>query len=934
MKKRIASSILIAAMSASLVTVPAFAVDGATLNDIQGHTAESVIKSWVEYGVLRGGNDGKFHPDSTLTRAQMAAILNRMIGYQEKSENSFNDLAAGAWYTDDMLCLAGASVLKGSGEVMRPDAAITYQEAVVMIARALELKGTDKIPKYEDYAEVAAWAKESVNALAECGALKDRGTRLRPQANITRAETLQILDRLVGNFVNTSGTYSKITEGNLLVNAKDVTLKDMTVTGDLIVADGVADGDVYLDNVKVEGEVILRGCGANSFHILPGTEVKSVTVTKTASGVIRLVNESGETIPMVFVNDGKSGVTIEGKFESVDVKCDAPVAFGSGEVGSINVLTPNADVTIAKDTSVSYVNVNAAASDSKLNIAGNVKDLAVSAPGKITNNGKVTNVAADVEGVQWDGNKPAYVDPSAKSKPVGTDGKEITGSVGSGLSEGSGLDIRVMLSELTISLASPAVGARAESGLLPNANTMERYFTREVEWQNEDGTPATLSPEGAFLAGKTYVASVKFTLAYNAGYSIDFNQAPSTYVKLTDKNTGTADTVAPTMKLEKFEYPWKTVTVALTYPATEAPEAKPEIPAQDLKIVWDVRIEQGGTPMGGNSFQRLFSGVYANKYPGATCQWYKTTAADVECTQGTMIPGATYSEYDGYSTAEVGEQYFYCVYTYNGREYTSELGKVSVIDMPCLDLKEPELTVHSDSYSLYITAQEETVIPGHTYTAKIALKGTFVGETEVQELSAWESGTCFDNENKTPIFWDAISTNGKGGLPASGQKLIGTITELVVTVESKTHGAEFGDTVTLPVNISYEYPDTYGDIDTAVSHGTFRANFSANEGRLELEAADAGARTYMLRPANANTVLAKLDQSDPLALADTRGPAVWTQGDVLDLYWGNQAFQDILQDSENGCAYLAVNSVTLEKNSDGSYCYKVGPTRFVDVILE
>ena len=45
----------------------------------------------------------------------------------------------------------------------------------------------------------------------------------------------------------------------MIVNTGDVVLQDMTIQGDLILAEGIGDAVVTLDNVKVSGRVIIRG---------------------------------------------------------------------------------------------------------------------------------------------------------------------------------------------------------------------------------------------------------------------------------------------------------------------------------------------------------------------------------------------------------------------------------------------------------------------------------------------------------------------------------------------------------------------------------------------------------------------------------------------------------------------------------------------------
>ena len=49
------------------------------------------------------------------------------------------------------------------------------------------------------------------------------------------------------------GTYDKDIKGSVLIRTDEVTLKNMTVDGDLIIGCGAADGKITLDNVTVKG---------------------------------------------------------------------------------------------------------------------------------------------------------------------------------------------------------------------------------------------------------------------------------------------------------------------------------------------------------------------------------------------------------------------------------------------------------------------------------------------------------------------------------------------------------------------------------------------------------------------------------------------------------------------------------------------------------
>ena len=52
----------------------------ASFADTRGHWAEDAISRWSDRGVIQGHN-GDFEPDSAITRADMAVIIDRIMDY-------------------------------------------------------------------------------------------------------------------------------------------------------------------------------------------------------------------------------------------------------------------------------------------------------------------------------------------------------------------------------------------------------------------------------------------------------------------------------------------------------------------------------------------------------------------------------------------------------------------------------------------------------------------------------------------------------------------------------------------------------------------------------------------------------------------------------------------------------------------------------------
>ena len=286
MKKTI-SAVLSLVLLLSVLTVGA----GASYKDVpQEHWAEAAINKWSDMDIIQG-KDELFRPDDFITRGEFAVVMDRMMQYQRSEKNNYQDLEAGRFYTDAMLKSAAAKVFLGDGGYMNPTKSITRQEAFVVLARVM---GIDPVQgdtsailasiDFKDETSVGEWALPSVAALVNANVIGGKNGYILPQASITRAECMAILDRSFQTIIATGGMVSKDIKGSVIVNTPGVELKNMKITGDLIVAQGVGEGELTLDGVVVTGKVIIRG-GSDSIIIKGATRLNIVVVERLDGAV-------------------------------------------------------------------------------------------------------------------------------------------------------------------------------------------------------------------------------------------------------------------------------------------------------------------------------------------------------------------------------------------------------------------------------------------------------------------------------------------------------------------------------------------------------------------------------------------------------------------------------------------------------------------------
>jgi len=405
LKQRKANKILSLLITVAFLLTAAVPVFGAA-SDISGHWAEDVINKWTGNGVISGYPDGTFKPENSITRAEFVKLVSKIFNYIDKSEAGFPDVNANDWYADVVSKAVASGIIVGdSNGNFRPNDPISRQEAAVVLTRAFKLEASDKnaVSKFADAASVASWAKDAVSALAEKGYVNGRpGNIFAPWDNITRAEAVKMLDNIANELIYVAGTYSEDISGSLVVNTPDVVLKDMTIDGDLYLAQGIGDGDALLDGVTVKGRVVVLGGGENSI-ILNNTSVQGTLVIIKQNGTVRVVAKGSTEVAATKLSSGAKLQTEDldgagfGEVEIIEVPEGESIVL-EGDFEKVIIAAPEASVEIAGGK-VAELEVAPEAAGAVVNIAetASVTTLTASAAVEVTGTGKIetANIKAD-----------------------------------------------------------------------------------------------------------------------------------------------------------------------------------------------------------------------------------------------------------------------------------------------------------------------------------------------------------------------------------------------------------------------------------------------------------------------------------------------------------------------------------------------------------
>lgn len=411
--KKSLATLLSAAMLFSMTAIPAAADTGTTgaapasYSDMNGHWAEGAVGRWSGYGVVKGDN-GAFRPDANMSVAELATVLDNLMGYTEKAENTFADLNGSEWYADAVLKCAAAGIIKGDGTNVGATAPINRERATVMMARALNIEPVSdpNLGGFTDGAAAADWSAGYIKAMADAGVVQGVGNgMLDLSSNINRASIMTIMDKSISDYITEGGTYEVKNTGITIVKAAAA----VTLTGtakDIIVAPASAEGSVTLDKATVSGTVTVN---ADNAQIV----AKDATLADVA------VNASGAAVDLQGESSAKSVVVTEdaaGAVLNVDknAQVDNATLSASGTTTEISGTVKNIEVT---DT----------ASDAQIKVEKGATVTTVETAGEdtaITGNGTVKNVTV-AEGTDAEVKTPNTVTTKTETT-VDKDGNKVT----------------------------------------------------------------------------------------------------------------------------------------------------------------------------------------------------------------------------------------------------------------------------------------------------------------------------------------------------------------------------------------------------------------------------------------------------------------------------------------------------------------------------
>lgn len=153
------------------------------------------------YAYLLGYEDGTVRPNGSISRAEVATVLFRLLKDDVRmqnltKDNAYSDVSDTAWYAAAVSTLSKMGVISGYPDsTFRQDAPITRAEFAAMIARFDETAKSADTP----FTDISGhWAENAIGKAYGNGWVEGSSkTVFCPESNLTRAETATLLNRVL-----------------------------------------------------------------------------------------------------------------------------------------------------------------------------------------------------------------------------------------------------------------------------------------------------------------------------------------------------------------------------------------------------------------------------------------------------------------------------------------------------------------------------------------------------------------------------------------------------------------------------------------------------------------------------------------------------------------------------------------------------------------
>lgn len=349
------------------------------VSDITGHWAEQYMTEMHELGVINpSSSTGNYTPETPIMRWEFMRYVNRAFGFTDKAQISYSDVSPSDTFYETIQTAVAYGYINGvADDKMDPEGTLTREQAATILGRLHKYTPDADLSELDAFSDREALNDYSRAYVAEAVAQGyidgySDGT-FKPRGSIKRAEIAKILYFFLGSSLGTDG--ARYTQEDLEDDRQNVTisapctLSDAVVEGNLYITEGVGSGAVTLEDVTVEGEIIVSGGdvtmdGVSALDLIVSTPLE-ITPQITAQGNTSIGRTELQTAASLTESSlsasagGFSDVTLTGEDTLLtldaavwDVTTEGDATIRTTGSASINTLTANGVTRVTGNGSV------------------------------------------------------------------------------------------------------------------------------------------------------------------------------------------------------------------------------------------------------------------------------------------------------------------------------------------------------------------------------------------------------------------------------------------------------------------------------------------------------------------------------------------------------------------------------------------------------
>jgi uncharacterized repeat protein (TIGR02543 family) len=182
-----------------------------TFKDMIGHWAEEAVNDMGSRLVVTGLSSDDYNPEGDMTRGDFASVIVKALGLLRIGEGQavFSDVASDNPNFDAIYIAYEYGLINGYGDnKFGPDDTITREQAMVMIARAMDIAELETemeseeentiLSVFVDSEKLSVWARRSAAKCVQAGVVLGRtATQIDPSDNVSRAEIASMIRRFL-----------------------------------------------------------------------------------------------------------------------------------------------------------------------------------------------------------------------------------------------------------------------------------------------------------------------------------------------------------------------------------------------------------------------------------------------------------------------------------------------------------------------------------------------------------------------------------------------------------------------------------------------------------------------------------------------------------------------------------------------------------------